>query len=157
MKSVYFYSAMLIICTLFPSLASSQATDEVVALVQQTKTDIENNTDVTLGKILAGEHPYRDTNNPSLYVFVLDENLNVAAHAIKPQTVGRNLKGKPDTKGKMFRDEMQEKALKDGKGWVDYYYLNPKTKQTTHKESYFELAQGNNGTKYIVGSGKYVE
>ena len=50
---------------------------------------------------------------------------------------------------------MLEKAHKDGKGWVDYYFLNPKTKKTEHKTAYIELAVGNNGKGYIVGSGKY--
>lgn len=52
---------------------------------------------------------------------------------------------------------MKKKALSDGKGWVDYYYLDPKTKQITHKDSYFELAEGSDGKKYIVGSGKYFD
>ena len=71
--------------------------------------------------------------------------------------VGENLKGKPDVKGKMFREEMLEKALKDGSGWVDYHYFNPNIKQATRKISYFELANGSNGINYIVGSGKYLE
>ena len=79
------------------------------------------------------------------------------AHPIKPQNVGKNLKGKPDIKGKMFRDEMREIALKQGSGWVDYYYLNPKLKKETHKKSYFELVKGSDGKSYIVGSGKYFD
>jgi polar amino acid transport system substrate-binding protein len=71
--------------------------------------------------------------------------------------MGQNLKGKPDVKGKMFREEMLEKALKDGSGWVEYHYFNPKTQRATLKLSYFELANGSDGKKYIVGSGRYVD
>ena len=70
---------------------------------------------------------------------------------------GVSLKGKPDVKGKMFREEMLEKALKDGKGWVKYHYFNPKTQQTMLKLSYFELANGSDGKNYIVGSGRYLD
>ena len=90
-------------------------------------------------------------------MFIHDIDLNVAAHAIKPHIVGKNLKGKPDIKGKMFRDEIKKEALTNGKGWVDYYFVNPKNQKETHKESYFELVRGSDGKQYIVGSGKYFD
>jgi polar amino acid transport system substrate-binding protein len=67
------------------------------------------------------------------------------------------MKGTPDVKGKLFREEMLEKALKHGNGWVDYYYPNPQTKKAARKNSYFELANGSDGKKYIIGSGRYLE
>ena len=155
MKKICSVLVLLLISSLSFSVISAHTKEEVVALVKQTKSDIEKNSKLTFERINAGTHPYKNSADPSLYVFILDSELNVAAHAIKPHNVGKNLKGKPDVKGKLFRDEMQKKALSDGKGWVDYYYLNPKTKQITHKESYFELAEGSDGKKYIVGSGKY--
>ena len=79
------------------------------------------------------------------------------AHAIKTKVIGKNVKGKPDVKGKKFRDEMLAKAQKDGSGWVDYYFMNPKTKQLAHKTAYFELARGSDGKDYIIGSGKYFD
>jgi len=134
-----------------------QTSEEVIALVQQTKAAIENNSIQTFEKINQAEHPYKNKDNPSLYVFVFDTDLNVVAHAIKPKIVGKNVKGKPDVKGKNFRDEMLEKAMKDGSGWVDYYFLNPKTNETEHKTAYIELAAGSDGKGYIVGSGKYFD
>ena len=157
MVKKYCCLVVLLVFSACLNVVAAQTTDEVVALVQQTKSDIEKNATLTLEQINAGEHPYKDSENSSLYVFVLDVELNVAAHAIKPQSVGKNLKGKPDAKGKMFRDEIQRKALNDGEGWVDYYYLNPKTNEVSHKESYFELAEGSDGRSYIIGSGKYFE
>ena len=68
---------------------------------------------------------------------------------------GKNVKGKPDVKGKMYRDEMLSVSQKTGKGWVDYYFENPKTKKVEHKNTYFELAKGSDGKSYIVGSGMY--
>lgn len=139
------------------NIAFAQSTEEVTALVQQTKAAIENNALQTFAIINQAEHPYKNKDNPSLYVFVFDTDLNVVAHAIKAKVVGKNVKGKPDIKGKNFRDEMLEVAQKDGKGWVDYYFSNPKTKKVAHKTAYFELANGSDGKNYIVGSGKYFE
>lgn len=156
MKRIYSNLFFLLVLGL-SAIASAQTNEEVVALVKQTKSEMEKNTVLTLKKVNAGEHPYKDAKNPSLYVFILDIDLNVAAHAIKPHNVGKNLKGKPDIKGKMFRDEFQKKALANGKGWVDYYYLNPKSKEESHKESYIELVRGSDGKQYIVGSGKYFD
>ena len=139
------------------NIAFTQSTEEVTALVHQTKAAIENNALQTFARINQAEHPYKNKDNPSLYVFVFDTDLNVVAHAIKTKVVGKNVKGKPDIKGKRFRDEMLEVAQKDGKGWVDYYFSNPKTKKVAHKTAYFELANGSDGKNYIVGSGKYFE
>ena len=148
---------VIAVLTLFITPASAQTKEQVIALVKQTKADIEKDADATLKKISAGIPPYKNKNNPSLYIFVMDTNLTVAAHAIMPQNVGKNMKGKPDIKGKLFRDDMLKIALEKGHGWVDYYFRNPKTKQVAHKEGYIELANGSNGKKYIVGSGKYFE
>ena len=136
---------------------AAQTSEEVITLVKQTKSDIEKNSQQTFERINKAEHPYKNKDNPSLYVFVFDTELTVVAHAIKAKVVGKNVKGKPDIKGKMFRDEILEKATTNGSGWVDYYFLNPKTKKEEHTTSYFELANGSDGKEYIVGSGKYFE
>ncbi|WP_455218420.1 cache domain-containing protein [Kaarinaea lacus] len=136
-------------------LAAAQSDEDVMALVKETRSAIEKNADDAFKRILNGEHPFKNRDNPSKYVFILDTSLNVVAHPIKPQTVGKNLKGKPDSKGKMFRDEILATALRSGSGWVDYHFLNPKTKEESHKKSYFELVMGSDRKQYIVGSGKY--
>ena len=157
MKKTLYIVASLLLLTLTANFAAAQTADEVTALVQQTKADIENNALQTLARVNRAEHPYKDKDNPALYIFVFDTDLTVVAHAIKTKVIGKNVKGKPDIKGKKFRDEMLEKALKDGSGWVDYYFKNPKTGQEEHKNSYFELAKGSDGKNYIVGSGKYFD
>lgn len=148
------FAVFLLFLVNFP-FAVAQSDEEVIALVKETRSAIEKNADDAFKRILNGEHPFKNRSNPSEYVFILDTGLNVVAHPIKPHTVGKNLKGKPDSKGKMFRDEILARALKHGSGWVDYHYLNPKTKQETHKKSYFELVMGSDRKQYIVGSGKY--
>ena len=157
MKKIYCVivsTFMFVLCT---NIALAQTAEEVVALVKQTKTAIESNALQTFARVNRAEHPYKNKDNPALYIFVFDTDLTVVAHAIKTKVIGKNVKGKPDIKGKKFRDEMLEIAKKDGSGWVDYYFLNPKTKKEAHKTAYFELAKGSDGKEYIVGSGKYFE
>jgi polar amino acid transport system substrate-binding protein len=155
MKTLAKLTTALVLVTASLSAFSAQTNEEVIALVQQTKQAIEKNALQTLARVNRAEHPYKNKDNPSLYIFVFDTDLTVVAHAIKTKVIGKNVKGKPDVKGKKFRDEMLVKVKKDGSGWVDYYFLNPKSKKTEHKTAYVELAKGSNGKEYIVGSGKY--
>ena len=157
MKKLFYLVASLLLLTVSVNFSAAQTTEEVTALVKQTKAAVEKNALQTFARINGSEHPYKNADNPSLYVFVFDTDLNVVAHAIKTKVVGKNVKGKPDAKGKKFRDEILAKAVKDGSGWVDYYFANPKTKQLAHKNTYFELAKGSDGKDYIVGSGKYFD
>jgi polar amino acid transport system substrate-binding protein len=157
MKNLLSFFGIFLLLISPVNFASAQTNEEVIALVKETRSAIEKNAEHTFESILFGDHPFKNENNPSLYVFVLDTDLTVAAHPIMPHMAGKNLKGKPDLKGKMFREEMLEKALKNGSGWVKYHYFNPKTRQATLKISYFELANGSDGKKYIVGSGRYLD
>lgn len=155
MKKFFKLIAGLVLVTISMNTYSAQTNEEVMALVKQTKKAIEQNALQTFARINRAEHPYKNKDNPSLYIFVFDTDLTVVAHAIKTKVIGKNVKGKPDIKGKKFRDEMLAKAKSTGSGWVDYYFLNPKSKKTEHKTAYIELAKGSDGKNYIVGSGKY--
>jgi polar amino acid transport system substrate-binding protein len=156
MKTLIRCASGLLLSTL-AAVVHAQTTDEVTGLVKQTGEAFEQDAPLTIAKINRGEHPFKDADDPSLYVFVLDTDLNVVAHPVRTHTVGTNLRGKPDVNGKLFRDEILATALEDGSGWVDYHFKNPKTGEVTHKVSYFELVTGSDGRDYIVGSGKYFE
>ena len=157
MKKAVNLIATLLLLALSANYAAAQSAEDVTSLVKQTSEAVGKNVLQTFARINRAEHPYKNKDNPALYVFVFDTDLTVMAHAIKSKVVGKNVKGKPDVKGKKFRDEMLETAQKDGNGWVDYYFLNPKSKKTEHKTAYIELAVGNDGKGYIVGSGKYFD
>lgn len=157
MKSCYPRLAALVLSVVATGLVLAQTSDEVVTLVNQTKAAAAENALQTFARINRAEHPYKNADDPSLYVFVLDTDLTVIAHPIRTATIGTNLKGKPDAAGKLFRDEMLAIALQEGSGWVDYHFMNPKTNELAHKTSYFELVKGSDGKQYIIGSGKYFE
>jgi signal transduction histidine kinase len=156
MRNLFYFAVSLLLLVVSVTFVGATTTEEVVALVEQTKEAMEKNAFQTLAKINMGEHPYKDLDNPSLYVFVLDTDLTLVAH-FKTAIVGRNQKGKPDSKGKLFRDEFLAVAQKDGSGWVDYYFENPKTKKLAHKNSFVKLVKGSNGVDYIIGCGKYYD
>ena len=127
----------------------------VVDLVATTARDIEKNAPETIRHINAGEAPYRDPENPALYVFVFDTNVTVIAHADNILAVGLNQRGKADVTGKPFRDEIVEGALANGTGWVDYVYSNPVEAGLYRKTSYYQLVRGSDGNRYVVSSGTY--
>lgn len=154
MKKLFYLVMSVLLLVVSVAFVAAQTSEEVTALVEQTSEDISKNLYQTLAKINMGEHPYKNLDNPSLYVFVLDTDLNLIAH-FKTAIVGRNMKGKPDVKGKLYRDEFLAVAQKDGSGWVDYYFENPKTKKIEHKNTFVKLAKGNDGRDYLVCSGKY--
>lgn len=89
----------------------------------------------------------------SLYAFVYDENVVMLAHPEKPALIGQSFKGKPDVKGKKFRDEIVANALAGG-GWTEYIYQKPDTIGLFKKKVYSKFVE-KNGKKYIVAVGMY--
>jgi polar amino acid transport system substrate-binding protein len=138
------------------SCARKTISDEAVMdLVATTARDIGKNAPETIRRINAGDAPYRDPVNPALYVFVLDTNVTVVAHADNIQVVGFNQRGKTDVTGKPFRDEIVEGALAHGTGWEDYVYSNPVEAGVYRKTAYYQLVRGSDGNSYVVSSGTY--
>lgn len=72
------------------------------------------------------------------YVFAYDMDGTMLANAVKKELIGKNVIDVPDAKGKKFRREMVEKMKQDGKGWIDYVTINPKTKDNEEKTTYCE-------------------
>ena len=94
-----------------------------------------------------------DFHKGALYVFVYDTDVKMLAHPVKPTLVGRSYKGKPDAKGKKFRDIIVENA-KNGGGWVDYVYQKPGA-SGLHKKKVFSKLAENGGKQYVVACGMY--
>lgn len=129
--------------------------EQVMQLVDRTAKDLAGDAAATIRRINNGDHPYRDRDNPALYVFMYDPAVMMIAHAENAKTVGRSFKGKTDVEGKAFRDEMVARALKDGSGWEEYVYTNPGESGLYVKATYFKAAKGSDGKTYIVCSGKF--
>jgi len=157
MRKIFYLVVSLLFLAVSATFVVAQTSEECTALVEQTAKAIEENALQTLARINRAEHPYKNKDNSALYVFVLNPDQTIVGHPIKTKVIGKNMKGKPDIKGKMFRDEFVAVTRKDGSGWVDYYFLNPKSKKEEHKTSFVKLVKGSDGNEYIVGSGKYFD
>ena len=72
-----------------------------------------------------------------LYLVVRSLDGTTLAHPVNPKLIGKNMVVLPDADGKMFRKEIIEGAKTKGKGWVDYRYNNPVTKQLENKSTYY--------------------
>ena len=131
--------------------------EQIFRLVNFTSSNIESDAPGTFRKISAGEHPYKDKDNPAIYVFVYDTDVNIVAHADNPNLVGMNFMGKVDVSGKKFRDEIVSGAIKNRTGWVDYIYTNPAESGLYYKTTYYKLTRGSDGKLYVVCCGKYKE
>jgi signal transduction histidine kinase len=128
--------------------------EQVTTLVTKTCSDLAQDASGTIAKINQGAAPYKDAANPTLYVFIYDPEVVMVAHP-RADLVGKSVKGKPDVKGKKFRDEIVERALKGETGWVDYLYQKPGETGIHPKTTYFAKATGNDGKTYVVCAGKY--
>jgi polar amino acid transport system substrate-binding protein len=129
--------------------------EKIIRLVNLTSSSIENDALGTFKRISAGEHPFKDKDNPALYVFVYDTDVNMVAHADNPKLVWMNFMGKMDVSGKKFRDEIVAGAIRNGTGWVDYVYTSPAEGGLYYKTTYYKLTHGSDGKMYIVCCGKY--
>jgi signal transduction histidine kinase len=121
------------------SISAAEPRDEAVKLVQSAVTFYKTNgLEKSLDEYTKPNGPF---NQGELYVFVYDSSITMLAHP-NPKLVGQNLLELPDATGTNFyRKNIQSIALKDGKGWVDYKYLNPKTKVVEDKTTYFEKVE----------------
>ncbi len=136
--------------------AESEITPEMVTnLVNITSDALSQNTPETLEQINADVAPYKDPVTPGLYVFVYALNGTNMADAGNPDVVGRNMSGKGDVTGTMYRDEMLKGAVDHGTGWVHYLLSHPTLSGIFPKESYYRLTNGSDGLQYVVISGRY--
>lgn len=155
MKRLVFsaFVASLVFASSAWALTEKDVQDRVNLVCGQVKTAA--NPQQIFDKIIAGEHPYKDKDDASFYVFVYDDKVTMLAHPTK-KLVGENMKGKPDVRGKMFRDKIVEGALADGTGWVKYTYQKPGESVDLRKKAYYQLCP-NAGKKFVVVSGMYDE
>jgi len=152
-------SVLLILLACFSTLlARTPNHDDAVKLVQTTVEQLKKDPAAVIQRINEKDPDFLIKDLENLYVFVYDENINMLAHPVKPQSVGKCWKGKKDASGSAFRDSIQAKALSNGKGWQEYIYQKPSDDglQIAKKTTYFELVNIAD-KKYIVCVGVYAE
>ncbi len=147
----------ILLLSMLSNFAWAQSVDSVVSLVKVIRLNIEKDAIKTISVINKRDQQYKDSENKSLYVFVIDDNNTIVAHGYKPERVGVNMNGEKDSNGKEYALEIYNKAMTYKKGWSDYIYTDPNTGKDSNKLSYFEQVKGSDGKIYIVGSGLYYD
>jgi methyl-accepting chemotaxis protein len=74
------------------------------------------------------------------YLWVCDLNGIVRCNGANPKSRNQNHADLKDANGKLFIRDVLRIAQERGKGWVDYYWRNPTSKQVEPKSTYFERA-----------------
>lgn len=92
--------------------------------------------------------------NGAGYLFVLDFDGNVVAHADPKEFEGKNLFNQPDVKGKYFIREMIDLVKRQGQGVVNYSWTKLGYQEPQLKVSYVKLFKP---YYWIIGTGIYVE
>jgi methyl-accepting chemotaxis protein len=72
------------------------------------------------------------------YLWVADLEGIVRCHAASPKSRNTSFADLKDNNGKFFIREVLRIARERGKGWVDYQWYNPVSKQVEPKSTYFE-------------------
>jgi len=73
-----------------------------------------------------------------MYIYVLNHKGTMLAHGVNEKFVGEDFIDLMDSDGKKFIKEIVDKANSEGKGWVEYKWYHPTTKQWLPKVAYFE-------------------
>ena len=117
--------------------ADDRATPEqAVAMVHRVITDMKaSGKDAVIAEINTLSNKYRDRD---LYVTVMDMNGKELAHGSNKKMQGVDLIDLKDTDGKPYIRERIDLVKSKGKGWQDYKFVNPVTRQIEPKSMYFE-------------------
>ncbi len=141
-NALMFFLTISLACTSVPTAARNDAgsADEAIAMVQKVIVAI---------KADGREKTFSEINDPKsskfkdrdLYITIIDMHGKNLAHGANPKMQGKDLIDLRDVDGKFFTRERIELAKSHGKGWVDYKFVNPVTKQIEPKSAYFETYQ----------------
>ncbi len=122
-------------------------------VVSRASTEIAGQGEAGFAKLRDKTGPYffMDT-----YVFVMTPEGLEVVNPGQPSMEGTNIIDLKDVHGKDVTRQCIEAAMKNGDGWVDYYWYKPGSNTPTHKMTYVQKIQSGSNT-YIVGSGFYTE
>jgi signal transduction histidine kinase len=132
-----------------PALATERGTaDEAEAMVKKAVSYAKaNGKDKLISEVNGGKGQFIDRD---LYVSVWTTKAVVLAHGANTKLVGKDIIELKDADGKFFMKEIVDKSASAGKGWVDYKWVNPVTKEIQAKSAYFEKVDD-----IIVSTGFY--
>lgn len=133
MQFVKFLLALLLTSQLSLALAEDNPAD-AIAMVDKGLAYMQKNGKDALVQEINNKNP--EFFNGSIYLYLRGLDGIIIAHPINPKLVGKNMLDLPDADGKYYRKDIIALAKTKGKGWVDYRYNNPVSKQVENKTTY---------------------
>ncbi|MFZ6748743.1 cache domain-containing protein [Undibacterium sp. Ren11W] len=127
-------SIALILTAAFSSAIAADTPADAIAMVDKGLSYLQKNGKDALIKEINNKNP--DFIQGELYLYIRGIDGTILAHPVNPKLIGKNMTILPDANGKLFRKEIIELAKTKGKGWVDYRYNNPVTKNVEDKSTY---------------------
>lgn len=135
MKKVCLIAVICMVLSM-ASLAMAADKDQAVKVVDAVAAFYEaNGKEATIAELSKPTTEGAFKEFAPLYAFAYDAKYNMVAH-FKTKLIGRNYEKLPDVKGKLFRKEIVDNAMKNGDTWVDYWYKNPATGKLAEKTTY---------------------
>jgi uncharacterized protein len=123
--------------------------DEAIAMVKRVQARFaRDGADRTFAAVTAQDPAFRDRD---LYVYIMNFDCVIQAHAARRELVGKSLWEFRDQDGIYPARNTVEMARTKGSGWIDYRWTNPKTGQVEAKSTYVEKL----GDRYAIGVGIY--
>ncbi|MCH8622163.1 cache domain-containing protein [Undibacterium sp. TS12] len=107
---------------------------DAIAMVDKGLAYMQKNGKDALVQEINNKNP--EFMNGAIYLSVRGLDGIMVAHPINPKLIGKNMLDLPDADGKYFRKDIVALAKSKGKGWVDYRFNNPVTKQMENKSTY---------------------
>jgi signal transduction histidine kinase len=89
-------------------------------------------------------------NNGDLYITIYDMNMKNLAHGANARMVGKDMIELKDMDGKYYMRERLQIITEKGKGWQDFKFVNPVSKEIEPKSMYVERFGD-----FIFGCGAY--
>ena len=134
MKTIlnFLTSIFLLLCINVAQAADTPA--DAIAMVDKGLSYIDKNGKDALIAEINKKNP--DFMNGDIYLYVRGIDGIILAHPINPKLIGKNMLELPDADGKLYRKDIVNLAKTKGKGWVDYRYNNPISKEIENKSTY---------------------
>lgn len=128
------------LCSIFGT-GTKGSVDEAKVLVKKVVRFFKSHgMENTVAEIHNPNGRFRDRD---LYIWAVDKYGRGAAHAwLGSEFIGVDFNDNTDAQGKKYLIEVLAISQEKGKGWVDYVYENPLTKENAPKKAYFEMQEG---------------
>jgi len=139
----------LALLTFTANAAQFGTRDEAVAMVKRVQEKFKKDgAEATFAAVTAQQRAFKDRD---LYVYIMNFDCVIQAHAARAELVGKSLYDFRDQDGVYPARNTVEVARTAGRGWIDYRWTNPKTNLVEAKSTYVEKL----GDGYAIGVGIY--